>query len=439
MEIDQLVEKFLQEREQGLQNLHRLYGQNKDQLSLRALKEELLPELKTGCITFINKGSPIEEINNYLFYIANSFCKKLQKTAIKPKAEYICPACLYLGKDCFPIFYKNIFQCPECLDELKKSSNPQKILLFETFAKHNKKGFRCPDCQRFIPLPLDNISGTVSCPYFDCVFAGNINGLDRMHHPTSKHNPECIILDGSKINSSSSLKESISANEANIHFQLETAEDLQAKISTLQHIIETQSNAIHYNSIHATIKHKQFIYQAFSKLLQQFPIEMTGYLLQTSTSHNGFQHKIFQEYIALLEAALPLIVIKNKKPIKINSLLDNSLSLFDGISVFESIVSDKLSIKNETKEFYIGGRKAACTKPFYIGKLLNVIDKRSKKSLLHLVEEYSFSKIKMRDIEPETEVIITHLRIPPHYEAGQMKTINRVRKKIVERALEVIK
>lgn len=54
------------------------------------------------------------------------------------------------------------------------------------------------------------------------------------------------------------------------------------------------------------------------------------------------------------------------------------------------------------------------------------------------VVDYSFSKIKVRDIDPGTEVIVTHLRIPPHYQMGGMVYINRIKDKIVERAKNVL-
>jgi hypothetical protein len=113
--------------------------------------------------------------------------------------------------------------------------------------------------------------------------------------------------------------------------------------------------------------------------------------------------------------------------------------LFDGISIFDGVVTDKLSIKNGTKEFYIGGRKATYAKPFYIGKLLNVIETKTKNTLIHLVKEYSFSRIRMQGIAPGTLVTVTHLRVPPHYQMGGMVYVNRVRKKIVDRAKLLLK
>jgi hypothetical protein len=432
MDVDSLVKSFIEERGQSIATLHRVHFKSNDQISLRALKEELLEELKTGCVTFVNKGSPMDELAGYLFYIANSFCKKMAKPSVKQKVEYICPGCVFLGKEYSTLVFDKVFQCNECWSELKTTTDPKKLFFFQTFAKHNKSGFHCPDCERFIPQPLDNSSST-SCPYFDCFFVGSVTDMHKMHHPTSKSNPEKLLLDFSK-NGGPLLRDSIPSHEVDAQTQLEVAEDLQEKLKSLQDIIETQSNNVPYSSADATIRHKQYVYQAFSKLLNEYPAEMIGYLLNSSDSHVGFQHKIFQEYIKLLEEALPFFVTKNRKLHKIDNLLDDTLCLFDGISVYDSMVTDKLVVKNETKEFYIGGRKATYTKPYYIGKLLNVIERDNKFSLMESVKDYSFSRIRMRDIKPGTMVTVTHLRVPPHYQMGGMAYVNRIRKKIVERA-----
>lgn len=431
MDVDSLVEEFLKEREHGIATLYRIHFKDGNQVALRALKEELRDELRTGVVTFINNGSSLEELNDYLFYIVNAVCKKLAKPNIKHKAEYICPGCVFLGKEYSVLFLNKILYCDECESELKSNSHdPKKSYFFRTFFQHNKNGYRCPDCKRFIPHPIDN-SSTVSCPYFDCVFAGSVSELSKMHHPSSKSNPEKLILDSSE---AFSMKDNIVSQDADPHTHLELAEELQEKVDALRDIIETQSNNAAYSSADATVRHKQCVYQAFSNLLHRFPEEMTAYLLSNSDSHMGFQHKIFQEYILLLEDMLPFFIFKNKKLVKIDSLLDENLCLFDGISVFDSMVNDRLSIKNETKEFYIGGRKAAYAKPFYIGKLLGVIQRDTKAPLIQHVKDYSFSRIRMRDIKPGTLVTVTHLRVPPHYTMGGMSYVNRIRKKIVERA-----
>lgn len=198
----------------------------------------------------------------------------------------------------------------------------------------------------------------------------------------------------------------------------------------IKEIIESKANAILYSSSF-TSQHKFLVYKAFSNLFDHFPKEMENYLVNNSRS-GGFQHKVFQEYIRLLENSFPFIIRKNKKQSIIRNLLDPNLCIFDGISVFEGIVDEKNCIKNNTREFYIGGRKSTYAKPFYIGKILNLVNKETKEQIKNSVVEYSFSKIKIsKNIKPGTEVIVTHLRIPPHYQMGGMVYVNRMRKEII--------
>lgn len=429
LDVDTLVEKFLIEHNQGINTIHRITFHTDDQLSLKALKEELIDELRTGVVTFWNKYENLEEINPYLFYIVNAFCKKKAAPYIKRKTEYLCPGCLFLGKENL-ISLSNVLSCDECFESLKISNDPKNIQLFRCFAKHNKSGYRCQDCSRFIPHPLIE-SDEVSCPYFDCAFVGPHSNLKKMNHPTSQSNPEKLILDSSKENKIS-IKDLLVSNELDAHSKMEIEEELREKSKAIHDVIESQKNGVPYSSSGFTSKHKFLCYQAFDNLLQKYPEEMVAYLANNSRS-GGFQAKTFQEYIRLLEEALPFTYNKGKKVFLINSLLDDKLKLFDGISVFEEIVNDKLVIKNGTTEFYIGGRKGSIAKPYYIGKLLNIVDKNTKLPLMDKVVEYSFLRIKMRDVNPATSIIVTHLRVAPHYQMGGMVYVNRVRKKIKER------
>jgi hypothetical protein len=430
MDVDELVEQFLQERSQGLATLHRVYFHHDNQLSLRAFKEEIKEELRTGCVCFLNNSSPIDELNDYLFYIANAYCKKLANPKARSKSEYICPGCVFLGKEYSALPSSKILQCDECRSGIN-DVDPTKARFFRTFYQHSKTGYRCSDCQRFIPHPLDN-TPTVSCPYLDCLFAGQLSALRKMRHPTAQSNPEKLILDATQ--DGLCLKDAIISDDAGAQSQLEITEDLLHKTQLLKGIIETQSNSVIYSGSNATTKHKQLVYQAMSNLLDRYPSEMSQYLLGNADGNMGFQHKIFQEYVKLLEASLPFVITKNKRPYRIDSLLDNNLCLFDGISIFDGIVNDRMTIKNGTQEFYIGGRKAAYTKPYYIGKLLNIVQRDTGVSLLSYVREYSFSVIRMQDVRVGTPVSVSHLRVPPHYQMGGMAYVNRIRKKIVERA-----
>jgi len=433
LEIDTLIESFIQNHQAGISMLHRVYFKNSHELSLQALIAELMDELRTGCVTFINKEYPMEELNSYLFYIVNAFCKKrVVVTQPKKIIDYLCPGCLFLGKNTV-VELNYIFKCENCAEELKQTTDPKSVLFYRTFFRHNKQGYRCPDCERFLPHPLDE-SPIVTCPYFDCCFVGTWSNLKRMHHPSTQSSRESLILDATKAGGGT-MHDTVTDESTDIQITLELEEELKNKVQFLREIIEYQRNNAPYSSAESTLKHKVLIYTAFDNFLQKYPIEMTDYLLSDSSSgYSGFQHKIFQEYIRLLEDALPIIFKKNKIIYKIESLLDENLTLFDGISTFDGMVTDKSVIKNGTTEFYIGGRKGAITKPYYIGKLLNIIDKKTKEVLLDKVVEYTFSLIKVRDIVPGTEVVVTHLRVPPHYQMGGMAYVNRIRKKIVERA-----
>jgi hypothetical protein len=434
IEVDTLIDEFLREHKQGISTIHRIYFQNDNKVSLQALIAELIDELRTGCVTFLNKNEDMEGINSYLFYIVNAFCKKKAAPQSKKKTEYLCPGCLFLGKENL-ITLSKIFKCDDCLEELKHATDPKKVNLFRTFFKHNKLGYKCEDCERFIPHPIDD-SVTITCPYFDCCFVGQWASLKRMHHPSSQSNPEKLILDTSK-NGFSPMKDSLISDDVDVLSKMEIQEDLLNKIKVIKEVIDFQSNNVPYSSSDSTVKHKLLCYQAFSNLLDQYPAEMVDYLVNKSRS-GGFQAKAFQEYISLLEASLPFTFKKDNKMHLVDSLLSDHLSLFEGISVFDEIVTDKLSVKNGTKEFYIGGRKGALSQPFYMGKLLSLIDKKTKQPLMDNVVEYTFSRIKLRDVAPGTEVTVTHLRMPPHYQMGGMVYVNRVRKKISDRVIAIL-
>lgn len=433
MEIDLLIKLFLEQYNVGITNLHRSYFKNSNKLSLQALIAELTEELKSGCITFLNKENPIEELNQYLFYIANVFLKKKSKNFVKQATDHVCPGCLYLGKTNVITYFNYVFKCDNCSHELKNGEDPKLILFYRTFSRHNKAGYKCNDCGRFIPNPLENTS-IITCPYFDCCFVGNLNDLDKMRHPTIKNNRESLTLDAVKEHGGT-MHDTVADIRAGVHACMEIAETLENKVSFLKDIIDYQRNSVPYNSSEFTVKHKELIYISFDNLLQKFPTEMVDYLLNgSSCGYSGFQCKVFQEYIRLLEGALPISFKKNKKVYRVDSLLDENISLFDGISDFEGIVSANGVIKNGTKEFYIGGRQGAITRPYYIGKIICISDKKTKKILTDNVVEYTFSLIKVRDVSPGTHVLVKHLRVPPHYSMGGMAHVNRIRKKIVERA-----
>lgn len=423
IDVENLVNKFLLDRQPGLVTLHKIYFKNNNQVSYRAFVEELFEELKDGCITFINKNNGVDGLESYLFYIANAFCKK-QSISIpdaKKHKEYICPGCLALGKQSL-LNEESSLTCTDCYDSYKKATEPKWLGFFGLFKKHSKIGFRCTDCDRFIPQPLSK-STNITCPYIDCFFVGSSDDLKKMTHPTSESKIKHVSI--------ANLVQ-IADDEADVVTKIEIQQELDFKLKLLKEVIDQQCSAIHWNSFSFTVKHKVYVYQAFKNLLDKFPIEMTAYLLDASRS-GGFQNKLFQEYISILESNLPIPYKKNKQIKSIQSLLDPELSLFDGISTFDATITSKGDIKNNTQEMYIGGRKAAHVKPFYIGKLLNVVLTETKEPIMHLVKSYSFSRIKLSEMPKSLNVTVTHLRVPPHYQMGGMVYINRIRKKIIDK------
>lgn len=412
-------EKFLQDFiDRHLLGIKTIYNTtSKDNYeSIDLFINEIMPSLSVEYDKLICKNLTDSEINTQLFYLINQLCKSKKNTATTSASTkdkyYLCPGCLYFGNH-NTLSGNNNLKCHLCQEKIKTAQNTQEVLFYKNFASHNIMGYRCQDCLRFIPKP-DTLAAEIVCPYFDCLFVGSATSLKKMHHPTLKE--EIKILEDSK--SSSSLNQDINYD----------------KIFHIKETINYQLNNLVYTSFNFTLKHKVLVYHAFLELLEKFPQEMSDYLLHQSRS-GGFQHKVFQKYISLLEDSFPFIIKKNGKAIRIDNLLDDNLCLFDGISTFE-VLTNKKSLKNNTQEYYIGGRTAAYAKPYYIGKLLNIIRKDNKESLMSRVTEYSFSKIKLSDIEDNVPVIVTHLRVPPHYQMGGMVYVNRVRKKIVDALIE---
>jgi hypothetical protein len=388
--------KFIHDFFHKYQNgIHTLYTKYSKKIS----KEDFLENLEDYLLDNV-KNYLVEDIDNILFYNSNQFAKTYSSFS---KKNYICPACLFHNKINI-LSGSKILDCNQCKQQLKQCKEEKYIRLYRYFSYHYKAGYRCNGCNRFI---ADNKSKNIICPYPDCSFIGDPSDLKKMHHPILQNvaPPPPISQVENKL--------------------------LNNKALLLNKIVEKQSNQLAFSTSAFTVTHKLFVYQAFKELLNQFPDQMTDYLLGNSRS-GGFQHKIFQKYISLLENSFPIQIRKNRKFIIINNLLDKNLCLFDGISVFEAVVQNQ-TINNNTSEYYIGGRCATYSKPYYIGKVLSIINNDTKESIIHLLKEYSFNKIKI-NVPDNTVVQVTHLRVPPHYQMGGMVYVNRIRKAIIDEA-----
>jgi hypothetical protein len=117
---------------------------------------------------------------------------------------------------------------------------------------------------------------------------------------------------------------------------------------------------------------------------------------------------------------------------RINSLIDDNLNVFAGISIFDSVINEDKCIKNGTKEHYVGERKGTYNKPFFLGKILDIVDTNKSQSIISDMKDHSFQRIQMIISPKGTPVKVSHLMIIPHYQMGGMVYLNRARKQIVD-------
>ncbi len=323
------------------------------------------------------------------------------------KTNYLCPGCLFHGNNEYCFIKNNILYCLKCTEKSSYSYNDDKSKKFyHTFMKHAKSGYRCLDCKRFIPHPHD-YSIKLICPYFDCYSVIDFASAKKMHHPKS------LIADADA--------------DADACTPIHTPEHNKSLINIDNDLLKIYNAIIYcknmtiYNSHDFTFKLKYLSYESIENIFNKNPDKLCKYLLYNSRS-GGFQHKFFQEFIRIIELSLPILFKKKNSFVRIESILD--LNLFDGLSTFVTEINDNMQIKNATDESYM-------SKPYYIGKLLSINDSESGQSLIDKVTEYSFSKIKMINVKPNTRVIVRHLRIPPHYQTGGMSYINRARQNII--------
>lgn len=447
-DIENIVDLFIEDKKNLIYFLCRkVYGEVNN-VSLPAFKENIKLDLKNALITLFNSRNNVKK-SNVIAYLTTS----LKNSAIglyqdNKNIVYVCPACKYFGQYQTLSFQGKELHCYACENELINQKDQEKINLYKTFIHHSRKGYGCPDCNRFIPKSLKE-EGTVACPYLDCFFSGNVSSLHPMKHPVSKKKIEECTLDNvsEKGNSiSDKVVSNLSDNKSgsgllkneNQFTQIHLKEELKHQMTVLLQTIEEQKNAVAFKSNDSTRLLKTTMYEAYLNCTKQYPDDMLAYLVH-QRRNNGYQHRIFQEFIKLLEKQLPFSFVKNGKIYNITSLQDPALSIFYGETTFTSKVTLQNCIENETTDLYIGSRKGSYCKSYYLGKLIDIVDVDTKMSLLDKVKDYTFFRINMDESIPVgTEVQVTHLKIPPHYQMGGMVYLNRIRRAIVDRVYFVL-
>lgn len=434
-------------------------GQEVPEVLLGAFKERCKETLFAASQTFLLKLKHWEKnsvpLEKYLFRSLKNLSEKIwwDLQSGKKVTLPVCPACKVDNVRTFLSFEEKLWRCTVCTnlisaikEEVKKDSTKSnlklmsglqaKLKLRQAFSLHSRKGYRCPDCDKFIPHSLNGKFG-ISCPYEDCIYFGSVENLEVMIHPTAQGIRNDVSLnktlskkDGGK---DVSLQDLFSSETVNADIQIEVNQKNRREFETLNKVIEDQINQIKRTNASSTIIQKLLMYEAFKNMIAKFPEEMVSYLVHKRvTGEFPIQARIFQEYVLLIENFLPFDIFKKNQKIEIMDLTDPNLNLFDGISSFEAPVGDDGEIPNLTKETYTGGRKGKFYGRYFIGRLINVVDVATGESLLDKVVEYSFASIKMADVPVGTNVKVNHFRITPHYEMGGMVFLQRIRESIVE-------
>jgi hypothetical protein len=441
---------------------YRAYGTNGSALSpiaKRAFVERAKSEIRAGLYTFVFKSEHWKhgrDVNTYVLTCLNRLADRIRwdYDTVKKVNKPICPGCKYLGRREFLVQESKSWACQSCMDELTRLENElvakkrnidsktiisyeSKIKMHRIFAVHSRTGYRCPDCSKFIPESACGAYG-ISCPYDDCMFFGSLDKLEKMAHPVGLSQQVDVSLQapaGRSDDTRSSFQDFIIAdNNADPEIEIEVCQNFVRDLDIVTNVINDQVESIKRVNSAGTMMQKILMYEAYQRMLKKYPEDMVSYLVHRKQSADfPIQARIFQEYASLMENALPYTIKRNNDIYDVVSLTDPNIQLFSGISEFDATVRWDRTVPNNTVETYTGGRKFKCYGPCFIGMLINVVDKSNNKSIMNMVDNYSFVQIKMKEgIEVGTHVSVKHFRITPHYEMGGLVYLQRIRKKVVD-------
>lgn len=459
-DLDRWVVPKLMEHYDSKLNLlaRKAYGDKNSETSpiaIKAFKEHAKSELRSAVNTFIFKKEHWKSnrsLNTYLLTCFNRLSDRLywDQGIAKKKTVPVCPACRSLGNKEILIKESGLLRCKICSKESERLISSldtpgddigliqSRIKLHSSFALHSRKGRKCPECTRFIPSSLVK-DGLMICPFQDCIFIGDSSRADNMTHPMGVSSSYMVSLNSVVKSNNNSLNETsiqnlLKADVLRPDSRIDMRMRYEYEYQVLSEVINDQVELINRINSQSTIVQKLLMYEAFKYMIQTYPEEMVSYLVhRKQVSEFPLQAKIFQEYVKLMEDYLPFTIEKNGNKIDIVSLTDPNLSLFSGISEFEAIVRDDGSIPNNTKEEYIGGRSFINYGPYFIGKVINIVDVNTGESIRKHIKDYSFQQVNMDStVKPGQHVAVKHFRIPSHYEMHSLVFLQRIRKNVVD-------
>jgi len=436
-------------------------GEAAPEVTLLAFKEQAREELKSSLFTFLFTSEHWRtgrDVNPYLITVLNRLSERIRQDigSIKKANVLICPLCRENNHREFLNPEAKLWRCQTCTglcerltEELDKGlvsgidrmNLEIKLAGSKIFSLHSRKGFKCPDCKRFIPESA-NTSYGISCPYSNCGYVGTVSWLEKINHPATSCQRQAISLNSvlSKSDNNSNdltLESTLESGAISADSNIDVKEKINHELDVLNQVIDDQIILIKRANSPGTIVQKLCMYEAYKNMIVKSPEEMITYLVhQKQTSESPIQARIFQEYADLVENYLPCTITKGGATIDIVDLLDLNLGLFLGISNYEAIVRNDYTIPNNTKEEYVGGKKYINYGPCFIGKLIDVkINDKASESLKKHVKNYSFVDIKLDEgcVAVGTHVLVSHFRIASHYELNSLVHLQRIRRALVDR------
>ena len=202
--------QFYQNKINGIS--YKIYNSS-NEVSSSSFKEIAKKELSAALNTFLFKAEHWRsgrDINPYLITTISRLGTKVKSelNAVKHSNALICPLCKENKNKELLIQEGKLWKCAVCSNLVETLNNfDAKLALYKIFALHSRKGYRCPECDKFLPSSYLT-EETIMCPYIGCSFIGYKLELSIMSHPVSsisKHNLSLQSLIPSKSSSSSSV------------------------------------------------------------------------------------------------------------------------------------------------------------------------------------------------------------------------------------------
>ncbi len=438
---------------------YKSYGSSSNPVSNAAFKEQARSVLRISCHSFLFKMEHWRtgrDLNPYLLSSLKRLSGKLfcDAESVKKINVPICPGCKSLGNKEYLHQENNLLRCKFCTAEferltldLKYKGNidfkttilfESRIKMHKSFALHSMSGFRCPECEGFLPKSLEGKFG-ISCPFPDCSFSGKADNLEKKIHPVgfSQRNDKSMQESVTKFDNGNEVEfQSLFSDDKNINpdIMIEMHENYEIELSTLKQVLEEQIQQVKRTNSSGTMLQKLSMYEAYQNMLEKYPEDMISYLVhRKQNTEYPIQSRIFQEYVKIIEDSLPYdIKIAGNEKYTVCSLTDPNLQLFLGKSEFDAVVDSNGIIPNNTKETYVGSTTFKDYGNCFIGQLIKIVNKRTGLSLKDNVKNYTFVQINMENVEPGTEVTVSHFRINSHYELGALVYLQRIRRRIVD-------